>query len=210
MQEVTGNLIREYSKKHISEIRHFVEMEKTLGRFSSRYLKEVFGALPPLAKLLLIFALVNAIVIVSTISVRIVSFGNMATIKAINVGVYWDENCTIPVDESPWTNSTSDGEQPRPGSSGIDWGFLGPGETKKVDVYVKNDGNTECTLDIYSEEWSPELAAEYIGFTTDYQGQALGTEVEENVLRISLILHVSVNIQDVTSFQFQIVIQATG
>ena len=180
-----------------------------MRRFSVRYLKEVLRTLTPLAKLLLIFVLVNTILIVGTTTVRIVSFGNMASIKAIDVGVYWDEYCISPVDVAPGVNLTSSGPRPLAGSSGINWGFLAPGETKSVDVYVKNEGNFECTLKIFTEEWNPELAADYIGFATDYQDQILGTE-EGSVLKVSLTLVISVNIHDVSTFSFQIVIQAIG
>jgi hypothetical protein len=181
-----------------------------LRKFSARYLKEVFVALPPLAKLLLIFGLVNALLIVGTASVKIVSWGNMATIRAVNVGVYWDEGCICPVDVAPGVNLTSGSPAPLAGAAGIDWGLMGLGETKRVDVYVKNEGASECTLEIYAEEWDPELAGDYIGLTSDYQGQVLGTEDGDSVLKVTLILYVPMNIHDVTTFKFQVVIQATG
>ena len=181
-----------------------------LREYSARYLKEVFSALPPLAKLLLIFVVVNALLIVGTTSVRIVNFGNIATIKAINVGVYWDANCTLPVTESP--GISPGGEVPLGSSEppGIDWGLIEPGERKSVDVYVRNEGNSEVVLDITAVDWTPENAVNYIGLTSDYQGQLLGVTSEDSTLKVSLILVVSPYIQNVTVFSFQIVIEAIG
>ena len=181
-----------------------------LREYSARYLKEVFSALPPLAKLLLIFVVVNALLIAGTTSIRIVNFGNIATIKAVNVGVYWDANCTLPVTESP---GISPGGEATLGSSeppGIDWGLIAPGEKKSVDVYVRNEGNSECVLEITAVDWTPENAVNYIGLTSDYQGQLLGVTSEDSTLKVSLILVVSPYIQDVTVFSFQIVIEAIG
>ena|GEM_PF-3401828 len=181
-----------------------------MREYSARYLKEVFSALPPLAKLLLIFIVVNALLIVGIASIRTVSFNNIATIKAINVGVYWDANCTLPVNETP--TPSFDGETPLPISepSGIDWGSIEPGERKSVDVYVRNDGNSECVLEITAVDWTPENAVDYIGLTSDYQDQPLGVTSEDSALKVSLILVVSPYIQDVTVFSFQIVIEAVG
>ena len=182
---------------------------QALRKYSTHYLKEVFIVLPPLAKLLLIFGVVNALLIVGTISVRIVSFGNIATIKGVNVGVYWDANCTLPVTESP--GISPGGEAPL-GSEppGIDWGLIEPGERKSVDVYVRNEGNSECVLEIMAVDWTPENAVNYIGLTSDYQGQLLGVTSEDSTLKVSLILVVSPYVQDVTVFSFQIVIEAIG
>ena len=181
-----------------------------MRKYSAQYLKEVFTALPPLAKLLLIFGLVNALLIVGTTSVRIVSFGNIATIKAVNVGVYWDANCTLPVDET--LKPGPEGVAPLPISDppGIDWGLIEPGESKTIEVYVKNEGTTECILEITTDDWTPDMATKYIGFTTDYQNQSLGVKLEDSVLKVGLILVVSPYIRDVTTFGFQIIIEAVG
>lgn len=183
---------------------------KVLREYSARYLKEVFSTLPPLAKLLLIFVVVNALLIVGTTSMRIVSFGNIATIKAVNVGVYWDANCTLPVNETP--KPGPDGESPLPISEppGIDWGLIGPGERKTIEVYVMNEGTTECILEITTDDWTPDEVTNYIGFTTDYQNQPLGVKPEDSTLKVGLILVVSPSIRDVTTFGFQIIIEAIG
>ena len=44
---------------------------------------------------------------------------------ATSIGVYWDANCSTPVQS-------------------IDWGNLVPGELKKIPMYVRNEGSNSC------------------------------------------------------------------
>jgi len=118
-------------------------------------------------------------------SVRLNSSG---VVTSVNLAVYWDSACTNQV-------------------TSIDWGMISPGESKSVQVYVKNMGNVPITLSFSTESWNPAGASSYITLTWDY---ASGTKIQpNNVLKVTLTLTVSSNIQGITNFSFNIVITGT-
>jgi len=150
--------------------------------------REAFFALPPIAKLLIIMLLVNLILVASIASSQLRIFQNTAIVKSINIGVYNDVNCTSQL-------------------FGVDWGIIEPGQNKTVLAYIRNEGNWEATLSIWAANWSSSEAEQHMSFSTNYQGQLL--EVGE-VLPILLILSVASETQNVDSFGFDIVIEASG
>ena len=116
---------------------------------------------------------------------RVPSSGN---VKAVGVGVYWDNACT--------NNVTS-----------IDWGFLEPGATVNKTVYIKNEGNTPMVLNITTDNWNPASASENITLSWNREGYVLNTTAP--VVQAILTLSVSPNISGVTSFSFDIIITGT-
>lgn len=115
-------------------------------------------------------------------------FGNVGSVKAIGVGVYWDAACTSPV-------------------SSIAWGVLEPGETKNVTVYIRNEGNSMATLAMRTENWRPPEAGAFIELTWDYDGQWLAPMA---VIPVTFSLHLSGDVQNIDSFAFDIIISAVG
>jgi hypothetical protein len=111
---------------------------------------------------------------------------NAGNVKAVGVGVYWDSGCT--------ENVTS-----------IDWGFLEPGETTNVTVYVKNDGNIPVALFMKTDNWSPLLASENIALSWNRESYVLNPGSVEAVLT----LVVAEDIEGVTDFSFDITITGT-
>lgn len=116
------------------------------------------------------------------------TISNMGSVKAIGVGVYWDQNCTNAV-------------------SAIDWGILEPGSTKNVTVYIRNEGNSIVSLNMTTSNWNPSNATEYITLNWDYNGQQLNPE---SVAKVTLILTVSANVTGITNFSFDIIIAGIG
>jgi hypothetical protein len=112
------------------------------------------------------------------------TISNVGSVKAIGVGVYWDQNCTSAV-------------------SAIDWGILEPGSTKNVTVYIKNEGNTAISLSMTTSNWNPSNATSYLSLNWDYDGQTLAPE---SIAEVTLVLTVSANITGITNFSFDIVI----
>jgi len=112
----------------------------------------------------------------------------VCTIKAVGVGVYSDINCTLPV-------------------TSIDWGFMEPGQTKGVTVFIKNEGNVPSTLNITTEAWDPTEAQEYIVFTNDYDGRTLDPMETVQVL---FTLHVKPTISGIKQFSFDILVNIEG
>jgi len=113
--------------------------------------------------------------------------GNTGTVKAIGVGVYWDQSCTQPV-------------------STFDWGTLEPNSTKSISCYIRNEGNSPLTLSMSTSNWNPSNAQQYITLTWDKEGYSLAG----GVVKATFTLKISANIQGITSFSFDITIAGTG
>lgn len=110
-------------------------------------------------------------------------FGSGGTVYLpIGVGVYWDNNCTDSVVE-------------------IDWGTVGPGSTVNVTVFVKNEGNQAISLNITAENWSPIETTSYMTFSSNYMSQTINVR---ETLQVTLSLTTSSNIEEITSFSFDI------
>lgn len=117
---------------------------------------------------------------------RTISSGG--SVKGIGVGVYWDSACTNKV-------------------SSIDWGLLDPDSSKNVALYVRNEGNSVVVLSKATQNWNPSDASSYMTLNWDYTGQTLSVN---QALRLTLTLVVSQDISEITSFSFDIMINATG
>jgi hypothetical protein len=64
-------------------------------------------------------------------------------ITAINLGVYQDPACTIPILR-------------------LDWGSVQPASTNNQTIYIKNTGNTPETLSLTVEDWAPPEVSNYL------------------------------------------------
>lgn len=110
------------------------------------------------------------------------------TVKAVNVGVYWNQNCTETV-------------------TSIDWGMLEPGESKNLTIYLKNEGNTPINLSLNTSNWNPAEAENYIGLSWTYSGENLQPN---QALSATLMLKVAQNVTNITTFNFDIIIIGEG
>jgi len=113
---------------------------------------------------------------------------NAGTVKAIGVGVYWNNECTDPL-------------------SSIDWGILEPGSSKNVTCYIRNEGNSVSTLSMYASNWNPSNASDYLTLSWDYGGQSINPE---DVAQVTFKLSVDASIDGITSFSFDITIVGSG
>lgn len=116
------------------------------------------------------------------------TISNVGTLKAIGVGVYWDQACTNAVDS-------------------INWGTIEPGSTVNKICYIRNEGNSVSTLSLQTSNWNPTEASNYMSLSWDYGGQSMDPD---EVVRVTFTLSVSSTIQDITSFSFDITISSTG
>jgi hypothetical protein len=110
------------------------------------------------------------------------------SIKSINVGVYWDFDCT--------QNATV-----------IDWDILEPGDIVNKTVYIKNSGSSGLTLNMSSFDWIPIEAENFFSFTWEMEG---ATVEADGVVKAMLMLEVSDLINGITDFSFRILIEGTG
>jgi hypothetical protein len=113
---------------------------------------------------------------------------NTGTVKAVGVGVYWDQAATNSV-------------------SSINWGILDPGSNVNKTVYIRNEGNTASTLAMSASNWSPSNASTYMTLSWNYGGQTVNVN---QVVQVKFTLAVSSNISGITNFSFDITITATG
>ena len=109
-------------------------------------------------------------------------------VKAVNVEVYWDQGGTQIVDY-------------------IDWGFAEPGDTVSKTVFVKNSGNAPLTLGLSYSDWVPIEAGDFITLAWDQEGTTINAgDVQQAVLTLSI----SDDINGITDFSFNIVIEGNG
>jgi hypothetical protein len=117
------------------------------------------------------------------------SIPNGGSVKAVNVGVYWDSACTNNV-------------------SSVNWDFLSPGESKSVTVYVKNTGNQPVMLNMTTDNWNPASAQTYITLVWNREGYILDTIAP--VVQATLTISASLSTTGFTGFSFDAIITGTG
>ena len=149
-------------------------------------------AFPPLEKKRSLVMMLVAVALVASLIPALVTFksiiyptvvGSGGTVNLpVGVGFYWDNNCTDPV-------------------LFIEWGIIQPGSTVNVTFFAKNEGSLAISLNITAENWSPIETTSYMTFSSNYMGQTIN--LQEN-LQITLILTTSPNIEEITSFSFDI------
>jgi len=98
----------------------------------------------------------------------------------IPIGLYWDANLTRPVDR-------------------IDWGTLALGEEKKVEIYVKNEGNEPFILTLTPVNWQGDNTSNCMTFSCERPNIRPGETVQ-----IAPSLLISSNASGLSSFSFDI------
>src|SRR3990170_3259436 len=120
-----------------------------------------------------------------SVNQSISSSGNVTT---VNVGVYSDSACTQTL-------------------TSVDWGTISPGTTVTRTIYVKNTGNTQITLSMTTNSWSPTSANGPLTLTWNREGTTLSAGISTAA---TLTLSISSSISGITTFSVNIVITGTG
>ena len=169
-------------KIRLDRVKSFLAMLKT------RFLQKIRRNLR-LSAVMLIVCVFSAVVYASvSMNMFSTTIGSRGAVKTLGVGVYWDVGCNNPV-------------------SIIDWGVVDPGSRENVTVYVRNEANVPAVVSLSTENWNPPEASSYMTLGWDYSGQTL--EPGESI-GVTLTLSISSDIQDVTEFDFDIVIAVVG
>ena len=113
----------------------------------------------------------------------LVNQGNMLT---SGVEVYEDVFCNVPL-------------------SSINWGSLFPDSSKDVLTYVFNPNQLDVCLNISYGSFVPEIASNYLFLSWDYVNHSIWAY---HVLGVEFTLNVSSDIQNVTDFEFTIILEA--
>ena len=116
------------------------------------------------------------------------TLSSTGTIQTIGVGVYTDIQCSSPL-------------------TSIAWGTLEPGESQSVICYIKNEGDLPSTLSMYTSNWNPSSAENYLILSWNYDGRSINTD---DAVQVTFTLSVDASIEGVTSFSFDITIVGTG
>lgn len=145
--------------------------------------------------------LTGAIIIIAiyTLTVTLVSqafpavestktLSSSGTIVTVGVGVYTSPSCSTPV-------------------TAIPWGALEPGESQNFVCYIRNEGSTPTTLSMYTSNWSPSAASNYLSLSWDYAGETINPDA---VIQVTFTLTVSESITGITTFSFDITIVGSG
>jgi hypothetical protein len=109
------------------------------------------------------------------------------TIAAINLGVYSDAGCTVPV-------------------TTIAWGTVTPGTQVTQTVYIKNTGNIAENLTMATNTWSPAGATTYLTVTWS---PTLSTLAAGTSTLATLTLTASAGAGALSTFSCNIVITGT-
>lgn len=135
-------------------------------------------------------AMVGLVLAVTTMGLLSVNqtVPSTGTITSVNVGVYSDSPCTVPL-------------------TSIDWGAIYPGNSVTRTIYVKNTGNALITLSMTKNSWSPPGADGPITITWDKETSTLAVGASTAAI---LTLTVSSSISGITSFSVNVVITGTG
>lgn len=133
-----------------------------------------------------VIALVLGVIALDTVVLQ--NLGNVANVQTVGIEAYWD-NAHI--------NKITT----------IDWGIIGPGETKNVTFYIVNTGNSNVVLSENTTNWSSSNASNYLTLNWNYQGQKIGPT---QALQTTLTLAMSPDIKGFTTFSFDIVITANA
>jgi hypothetical protein len=112
------------------------------------------------------------------------TLSSSGTITTVGVGVYLDASCQTPVTSIPW-------------------GLLEPGSSQNFACYIRNEGTSASTLSMYTSNWNPSTASDYIELNWNYDGQTLDPD---EVIQVTFTLTVSSSIQGITTFSFDITI----
>ncbi len=130
-----------------------------------------------------VLAATATIAVVEAVSNR-KGVSNQGKVKAVNLGLYWDNVCT---------NTTV----------AVDWGLFSPGAASSVTLYVRNEGSSAVKLNLTTRNWNPANASEYITLTWNREGQVFEPQT---VVTATLTLSVSANISGITGFGFDTIV----
>ena len=116
------------------------------------------------------------------------TLSSSGSVKAINVEVYWDFDCTQVADV-------------------IDWGVPGPGDTVNRNMFVKNSGNSPMNLSLTIASWTPAEAESYLFPSWDGEGVSVASG---EVVEVILTLEISEDVTGITDFSFTVIIEGSG
>jgi len=147
-------------KMHDYELNAFEKIGAQLHSF--------FGFLKSSYKTVILIAIVAIISVVSTTLVSVllseseseVYLPSLATIKTIDVEIYWDPNGENKRETLSWDEIKIEK---------LEWDEIKTGPVNTT-VYVKSVSNFRVTLNMFLTDWNPVEISDYITISWDYNG----------------------------------------
>jgi len=178
---------REKMHELISTSRRLIKRPKMRGLNLGRILKKgkMIAALALLGFFVINMFLLNSIIGQTSTKTSLQSYGS---IRTVGVGIYTNSYCVSTV-------------------STVDWGQITPGQAISRTYYLRNEGNSDVTLSIFTTNWTPATAENYLSLDWDYADQILGPN---QVIAVTLTLSVQSTISGIETFNFNIDIIGSG
>lgn len=107
---------------------------------------------------------------------------------AVNVGLYWDANCSVPV-------------------SFLDWGTISQGSVKNITIFIRNEGNAPSSLFLKATNWNPVNASDFLVLSWDYSNYLV---YPRQTIKVLLTLAVASFVDGIDDFSFDLVISFNG
>jgi hypothetical protein len=136
-------------------------------------------------------ALVLTIIVVLAFSMSQVLFNSQLSLRvsgvitSVPIGVYWDANCTTPVDS-------------------INWGNLTAGGVETLTMYVQNFGNESFYLTVQMMNWQASNTSDVASFSCEEPQIGPG-----QVAEVDPTLTISPNASGVSGFSFDVAFSET-
>jgi hypothetical protein len=139
----------------------------------------------------LLISVLTASLVSSAVSpqVKSQSVPSKGTLTVINLGVYSNSACTA--------NLTA-----------LDFGTISPGATSNITLWLKNIGNSNETLSLTTNTWSPATVSQWLSLSWNQAGTVLA---KNQVVAANLTLTVSPSVDpSLSDFTFNVVIAGTS
>jgi hypothetical protein len=139
----------------------------------------------------LLISVVTVTVVSSAVSpqVKSQSVPSKGALTVINLGVYSNSACTA--------NLTA-----------LDFGSLSSGGTSNITMWIKNIGNSNETLSLTTNTWSPTTVSQWLTLSWNQAGTVL---MQNQVVAANLTLTVSPSVDpSLSNFTFNVVIAGTA
>ena len=139
----------------------------------------------------LLISVLTASLVSSAVSpqVKSQSVPSKGTLTVINLGVYSNSACTA--------NLTA-----------LDFGTISTGATSNITLWLKNIGNSNETLSLTTNTWSPATVSQWLSLSWNQAGTVLA---KNQVVAANLTLTVSPSVDpSLSDFTFNVVIAGTS
>lgn len=138
---------------------------------------------------LIVFAAVAVSMVSSVLAVRQTGkpINKNGVVKALNVGIYQDFDCTKAL-------------------SYASWGTVASGTSSNMTIYIRNLGNAAVVLNMTVTSWIPIAASSCLTCTWNQEGFTLKAKGKVQAV---LVLSVSNEAVDINDFSFVTIISAT-